>query len=122
MLHNVFVYGSLKEGHWNHTVLGGAKKLSDAISTDEHYRMRYCGYPVLYEDGRNRVKGELYLVDDTTMERLDRLEGHPTFYKREVRGFILPNGDLVSASIYITQRETGDENIEPVDGLLIWNP
>jgi gamma-glutamylcyclotransferase (GGCT)/AIG2-like uncharacterized protein YtfP len=29
------------------------------------------------------VKGELYMVDEPTLARLDRLEGHPQFYSRE---------------------------------------
>lgn len=34
------------------------------------------------ENGQN-VLGELYLVDDATLARLDRLEGCPRLYRRE---------------------------------------
>jgi gamma-glutamylcyclotransferase (GGCT)/AIG2-like uncharacterized protein YtfP len=68
MMHKVFVYGSLKKGFGNHSLL-----------TDSHYLGPYPGVV----SGEGIIHGELYEVDDTTFSRLDRLEGYPSFYGRE---------------------------------------
>jgi gamma-glutamylcyclotransferase (GGCT)/AIG2-like uncharacterized protein YtfP len=41
-------------------------------------------YPALVRVGNSSVEGELYLVNERGIRRLDHLERHPRFYKREV--------------------------------------
>ena len=83
-MHNVFVYGSLMRGFGNHGLLKESAFISDA--TAEGLRLYTLGaFPAVLagDDGDNPVRGEVYSVDDETLRRLDRLEGHPTFYRRE---------------------------------------
>ena len=40
-------------------------------------------YPGVISGGITAVEGELYAVDDKELSSLDRLEGHPNYYKRE---------------------------------------
>lgn len=83
-MNKVFVYGTLKTGHYNHRVLkiGGTSKLlvDDAYITGKMFDLG--PYPVVTE-GDRPVKGEVWLVDDNTLERLDHLEGHPRHYERQ---------------------------------------
>lgn len=82
---NVFVYGSLKKGFHNHSLLENSKMVGKSVI--KGFRMvSLGGYPGLVPAATGRchhVKGEIYEVDQPTMVRLDRLEGHPHFYHRE---------------------------------------
>lgn len=78
----VFVYGTLLDGQSNHGFLNGAIKIG-SFRTVNQYRMTASRIPFVSDRFRtSTIVGELYAVDDATLERLDRLEGHPRFYTR----------------------------------------
>lgn len=112
--HIVFVYGSLLSGLHNHRVLAGAKALG-AAQTAGLYQMRDLGYypGVVYPgqlDHCCAIRGEIYEVDDDGLKRLDLLEGHPHFYRREL---IRAEGDgcLWQVWMYVLQ---GDRRGHPI--------
>jgi gamma-glutamylcyclotransferase (GGCT)/AIG2-like uncharacterized protein YtfP len=86
----VFVYGTLKEGHGNHDFyLAGnpaVEKLGRCYITG-NYRMYSNGaFPMVTCGSRNEpahIVGEVYEVDEDTLDSLDALEGHPDWYCRE---------------------------------------
>lgn len=81
--HLVFVYGSLKRGYHNHSVMEQEEGiLVDMAETAEKMFTMYSlgSYPCVWEDGKYRIKGELYCVDD--LSGLDHLEGYPKYYTR----------------------------------------
>jgi gamma-glutamylcyclotransferase (GGCT)/AIG2-like uncharacterized protein YtfP len=91
----LFVYGTLMRGQIN------AHRLRDStfcghVKTLPEWDLANLGmFPALVE-GMSRVYGELWLVTDETLERIDILEGVPDLYKRielEVTG--MPGGALV---------------------------
>ncbi len=78
----VFVYGTLKKGFSNHRLLTtGARFIgNDQIAGTMH---DYGYFPAVSLTDRGLpVHGEVYEVTSSTLERLDRLEGIPTFYQR----------------------------------------
>ena len=79
----VFVYGTLKKGKSNHDLLRGAKFLNTAeLMGAKMYSLGH--YPAI-KVGDGRIHGEVYEVPtQEIMDRLDRLEGHPVFYRREI--------------------------------------
>lgn len=80
--HNIFVYGSLRRGGWNHHILAGAA-FGGAAQTVEAYSLRVDGLPMVHDAPPvSRIHGELYAVDDEGLMRLDALEGHPHLYER----------------------------------------
>lgn len=89
--HKVFVYGTLKRGLYNHRLLdrGNARFIGEARTKEKGFAMLLAkaGYPYLVrttEDARV-IDGELYAVDDATLEHLDVLEEIATgMYSREV--------------------------------------
>ena len=79
----VFVYGSLKQGFHNHSVMEEeAGILVDTAETvDSCFTMYSLGsYPGVWNDGKYKIKGELYCVDK--LSGLDHLEGYPKYYTR----------------------------------------
>lgn len=78
----MFVYGTLLEGQPNHRFLARARLLGEAMTKAE-FELRDLGsYPALVPGGEQAVRGEVYEVDEPTLASLDRLEGHPRFYRR----------------------------------------
>lgn len=81
----VFVYGSLMRGFHNHRLLQhDAARYVGRAETQARYTLVDLGaFPGLLEAGSARVRGEIYDVDEPTLAKLDRLEGHPRFYQRK---------------------------------------
>ena len=80
----VFVYGTLRKGEVNDYLLNSASYLGHH-TTEPHYKMVSLGsYPGVVKQGRTRIEGEVYDVDAETMTALDRLEGYPSDYTREL--------------------------------------
>lgn len=76
--HLVFVYGTLKRH-------GAAEAV-----TNKEYLLYDGGYPLATRaDMHNqhytgKIRGQLLTVDDAELAHMDRYEGHPDFYKREL--------------------------------------
>lgn len=103
MRHEVFVYGSLKKGFWNNVLLRDSKFISEAC-TKEFMLLVDGPYPYMASpsqftgmdgspgrpgevdvvDLAGNVYGEVWSVDDKTLAELDRLEGTPNHYTREL--------------------------------------
>ena len=78
----VFVYGTLLAGEPNHRLLVGARLVA-AARTKPAFELRDLGaFPGLVPGGAHAVAGKVYEVDEPTLAALDRLEGHPRFYRR----------------------------------------
>lgn len=100
----IAVYGTLRKGYGNHSYLGGAKFIGSGKTFDK-YRMTSSGIPFLLQGknakGANNVRVEVYSVSEYQLKSIDRLEGHPTWYKREKIGVRLDNGIIIGAETYI---------------------
>lgn len=123
--HHVFVYGTLRKGHGNNRLLPEDTFIGTATTEDGYVMTAYSGFPAVYfptyEDGDEGtiITGELYEVDDATLERLDGLEGHPRWYRREQVNVMVDGDDpslgFTSAWIYIMQGERQGPVIESGD-------
>lgn len=104
-MHTVFVYGSLMRGYGNHVLLKDSSFISEA--TTEGLNLYSLGaFPAVKasDDRASVVHGEMYEVDDEALAALDRLEGHPTFYKRKTRKvFNINMNGWVDAYYYLFQ-------------------
>jgi gamma-glutamylcyclotransferase (GGCT)/AIG2-like uncharacterized protein YtfP len=80
--HLIFVYGTLMRDESNHRLLATARFVAEA-HTESCFDLFDLGhFPAMSAGGQTVVRGEVYAVDDQTLVRLDRLEGHPEFYQR----------------------------------------
>lgn len=130
----MFTYGTLKQGYGNHRLIDGAEFIGRALTADKDYVMRANSYPIVWQAPLakypGRVSGEIYRVSEKQIAACDRLEGHPTMYRREQRQFLLEIGgghdpaETVEAWVYIYQNPFQSEG-DPallVDGIYIWMP
>lgn len=110
-LTNVFVYGSLLSGLHNHRVIASGRLLGEARIVTRGLRMIDLGaFPGLVDDpaSTDPVVGEVYEVDRDTLLALDRLEGHPTFYRR--RMVELEDGG--AAWVYVLAPQSGERAVD----------
>lgn len=80
----VFVYGTLKKGHRNHQILENSDFIGNA--TVKGILLDIGPFPALLpkkEGDNSRVTGEVYLVDEATLTRLDQLEREGEMYHRK---------------------------------------
>lgn len=80
----VFVYGTLMKGEGNHKRF---LETADFIGRGEAegfalYDVSF--FPGIIEAEGELAKGELYQIDQETLERLDRLEGEGSLYIRKI--------------------------------------
>jgi len=103
----VFAYGTLKRGHGNHRQLEDATFLGEAV-TAANYALHVDGLPMVDRSNPvSRIHGELFLVDDATFADLDRLEGHPRFYRRFLTRVSLVDGTIKAAWMYFGNYPSG---------------
>jgi len=109
----VFVYGTLLRGESNHGLLIRSHLVGTAC-TQAHYELiDLGGYPAMIPGGDVPVRGEVWEVDGATLTRLDELEGHPGYYRRqELR---LDDGRLVQAYLLPREQARGCPRIESGD-------
>jgi len=77
----VAVYGSLKEGFYNHRLLKDQRLVGKGFASN--FEMFSLGSFPMIIPGKGSVAIEVYEVTADVMERLDRLEGYPTFCNRQ---------------------------------------
>jgi len=83
MTHRVFVYGTLKRGGSNHSLLESSSEFLGEALTVPTYKMVATSFPVIMPDATGKpVAGEIYAVDDATLARLDQLEREGHSYDR----------------------------------------
>ncbi len=96
----LFVYGTLKANFPNHHLLADARFLGSGHTATKH-ALYSAGIPYATKaESVSPIVGEVYLVDAATLARIDKLEGHPHWYCREVVTVNLDEGEPVRAWIY----------------------
>jgi len=103
----LFVYGTLKRGHYNHHFLERAQFVDEAATFEPHWHMYSMGaFPVVV-NGSRKIPGELYLCKyANTLRDVDRLEGNPFMYCREKILVETKSGLLYEAWMYVYKGAT----------------
>jgi len=108
--HTLFVYGTLKRNCSNSYFLQSAQYLGEG-RTQEQYAMYVQGIPyVLKTEQRYCIHGELYAISTETLKRLDALEGHPDWYRREQVAILDADDLIVTAWMYLYPDRVGTLN------------
>jgi len=100
MTHTVFVYGTLKSNKYNNSLLENSEFLGNGITKDP-FLLVHDSLPYLIKKNDHEysttIKGEIYEVDDEIFKKIDKLEGHPYFYKR---GCVIVKNEKTNEYIY----------------------
>lgn len=92
------------------------------MSTGIAKRKKFCdpeeGYANVMPCEGAVVEGALYVIPETGLKELDRCEGFPTHYGREVLEVTCANGAVVEAVVYIAALDMQEENLLPSDTYL----
>ncbi len=107
--HKVFVYGTLLSNECNCDRAPRARR-QRAWTPGTIYDTGY-GFPAFVKAGRTRIEGEVLTVDDDAFRSMDRLEGYPSFYRRERIQVNLVGGGRVLAWVYIMNRLPKDAKV-----------
>lgn len=80
---NVLCYGTLKRNFGNNRVIGYDNFVKEVVTLPEYELYSAGAFPCLVKSKNGiSIKGELFNIPEEGLARLDRLEGHPTLYKR----------------------------------------
>jgi gamma-glutamylaminecyclotransferase len=105
--HVVAVYGTLKKGNGNYyNYLSDSTFMGSGVTADK-YPLIVQGLPYLVNKkgiGHN-VEVDVFKVSSDTFASLDRLEGHPTWYKRELTQITMNDGSVKFAWVYFNPME-----------------
>jgi gamma-glutamylcyclotransferase (GGCT)/AIG2-like uncharacterized protein YtfP len=106
-IHRVFVYGTLRRGQSNHSLLEMSKFIGEAATLKTYWMITTGVFPVVLDAVPDdfglpplSIAGEIYHVDDATLAQLDRLEREGRSYDRKVTD-VYEAGHKVQAHIYI---------------------
>ncbi|MCM3728455.1 gamma-glutamylcyclotransferase [Neobacillus cucumis] len=105
----VFVYGTLRKNETNHYLMKGATLIANQAWTNGRLFDTGIGYPALKESINDKVYGELYLVSDEQLLRLDELEDyHPNnrnnLYNRKRQVVYHDTGEMEAYLYFIAER------------------
>lgn len=100
--HRIFIYGTLKKGFMYHDEFLSKADYLGPVTSDTMYSLYVAPIPFLVKEATDApVEGELYEVDEDTLYTIDRLEGHPRIYKRELIDVFTPAGERILAWAYL---------------------
>ena len=103
--HFVFVYGTLLKGERNHHLMDD----KDFLASGRIYGFRMFNlgtYPGI-EYGDGEVLGELYIVSDETLAKLDMLEEEGTLYRRVITRVDIVHNEY-EAFVYVYNQKVKD--------------
>jgi len=103
----VFVYGTLRRGFWNNRLLAKSVFLGSG-KTKHLYAMYVGGIPYAVKEEVSQIVGEVFGVDQETLEDLDRLEAHPSWYERQEVEVVLDDGQELVAWMYFSRQAQGE--------------
>jgi gamma-glutamylaminecyclotransferase len=108
----VAVYGTLKKDYSNYYSYLTSSKYIGKGQTKDKYPLVIKGLPYLIEEkGRgHNVEVDVFKVSGTVLAELDRLEGHPNWYRRKQIEIGMVDGKVLSCWIYfnIKERSAGE--------------
>lgn len=102
----VFVYGTLKKGFGLHRVVAKSRFLGK--STLSGYAMFSRIYFPYITKGEGKIHGEVYEVNQDTLQLLDAIESG---YKRE-RVVVNLKGEKIKVYVYVFESEVGGKKID----------
>lgn len=107
MINKIFVYGTLMRGMMNHSFIkhGAIEKIEKAQIKGSLYNVRGVDFPAMvFENNEDITHGELIEICNADLIQVigncDKLEGHPTLYRRTIVEVLTEAGETCRAYTY----------------------
>lgn len=118
-----FVYGTLKKGHGNNRLIVNQEYAGTA--TLNGYRMHHLGgFPAVTPDENRVVQGEVWMIDEETEPKVDRLEGYSNgykgFYDKALVEVTNENDQTIKAYVYFMPDDSRSIQRSPVIEEGVW--
>jgi len=109
----VAVYGTLKKDYSNYYSYLTSSKYLGGGQTKDKYPLVIKGLPYLIEEKGNghNVEVDIFKVSGTVLTQLDRLEGHPNWYRRKQIDIQTIDGKVLKCWTYFNLRERSDREV-----------
>lgn len=106
--HYIAVYGTLKKGFSNYYAYLSDSNYICKGKTSMKYPLVVDGLPYLIEAPGigHFVDVDIFKVTEACLQRLDRLEGHPNFYKRKQIEIKTLRGNYITCWVYFNMTNT----------------
>ena len=128
-MHNVAVYGTLKRGLSNSSLLSGQQFLGQGVTLDKFWMRDTGGFPVLFHGDVAPVRVEVYGVNDQVLAKLDQLEWNGRMFVRTYHEILVgAHNSRLKCFMYLgvedfwKKRQSGLRDVTPVDEVLEWRP
>lgn len=96
----LFVYGTLMNCRSNHRLLAGARYIGKAVL--EGFGMyKVSSFPGIIRKPGSMVIGEVYKINEDTLNKVDILEGEGFLYNREVVTVFVEGKETIKAFTYV---------------------
>ncbi|MBK9992050.1 MAG: gamma-glutamylcyclotransferase [Verrucomicrobia bacterium] len=103
MKHKIFVYGTLKRGGSNHSLLAGQKFVTLAHTQPLYRLYALSSYPAMIEAPQNgrSIEGEIWEIEAARLPALDQLEDVAHGMYKRVPILLLPLEDTLAVEGYV---------------------
>ncbi|ADW17795.1 AIG2 family protein [Desulfobulbus propionicus DSM 2032] len=105
----LFVYGTLKQGFPNHSLMKGAYCIGAGHTARKFAMYKHVVPYVIKGQAVTHIHGEVYSIHPSMLETLDLFEGNPVWNCRELVDVVLDaDASQVSAWMYFSDTAVGD--------------
>ena len=117
----LFVYGTLRTGEYNNSILGQTARFIETCKTAEPYLLvtqsqrpsfpfmfPAAYWPQCYAEKTKQVIGDLFEIADSILEATDRLEGHPQWYVRTPINLVTSTGIQTIDAYLLSEKDAKD--------------
>ena len=120
MDYKLFTYGTLRVDEPNSDILKYNSIFKETCTTIDKFIMisqKSKSYPFIFptslwpemEQYAVNIIGDVFNINNTGLARSDKLEGHPTFYKRTTISVMNVSNETYQVEAYLLTKESFDE-------------
>ena len=101
----LFVYGTLMKGNSNHEEFLSDARFAGYFTADGFQLYDFGNYPLIIQNEIDKIRGEMYIVDSKTLDKLDISEAKGNLFTRKLIQVINDNDEVQEAYVYVYNKD-----------------